>query len=91
MTNTPKPQAKRIYEILNTYRWNTQSIDEDLVLQQYPEKVVQAHTDSLDEAKQGIEALITEKMVELTSLLNDPVNVVVKDHYQYGYQLKENK
>ena len=51
---------QRIDEALLMYRWDTQTVNEDLVLQQYPEKVIQAHTDLLDESKQAILQLLKE-------------------------------
>ena len=51
---------QQIENIILMYGYDTEAVIEDLVLQQYPEKVIQAHTDLLDESKQAILQLLKE-------------------------------
>lgn len=66
--NTP---TNTLEEILYSYRYDSQSIDEDLVLQQDPSDVEKAHQSNLEEAKQAIEALISQAVNKAVQSIPD--------------------
>lgn len=59
---TAKPDE--LEQILQSYKGDTQAVDEDAVLRQYPEKLNQAHDDNLQEAKQAIQAHVDKRVNE---------------------------
>ena len=72
---------QRIDEALLMYRWDTQTVNEDLVLQQYPEKVMQAHDTLLDEAKQSHKELIDEARIDAIYSMHDSI---MRGELQWG-------
>jgi len=88
---------ERIDEALLMYRWDTQTVNEDLVLQQYPEKVIQAHTDLLDEAKQALLQLLNKARIEaykhglMTGSLPEALGKPIAKDYLAQLTPKENK
>lgn len=72
-------------QILQSYKGDTQAVDEDAVLRQYPEKLNQAHDDNLQEAKQAIQAHIDKKMNKLL----DRVESKATEYYDWSKSLEK--
>lgn len=68
---TAKPDE--LEQILQSYKGDTQAVDEDAVLRQYPEKLNQAHDDNLQEAKQAIQAHVDKKVNKVLGELNKEI------------------
>jgi len=86
---------QQIENIILMYGYDTEAVIEDLVLQQYPEKVIQAHTDLLDEAKQALLQLLNEARIDEAThfvVLTDGVkHEVVYKQTQHEYLTKDER
>ena len=85
LDNTTEPDE--LEQILQSYKGDSQAVDEDAVLRQYPEKLNQAHDDNLQEAKQAIQAHIDEKVNEVLELIGKPEEPWKFDHYPGDYRI----
>ncbi len=87
---TTKPDE--LEQILQSYKGDSQAVDEDAVLRQYPEKLNQAHDDNLQEAKQAIQAHIDKEVVKARIDENNITNNYCEETFNepdFKYHLRQ--